>query len=184
MTVEIRREPVGVVLVVGPSNYPLFLPSVQALQALAAGNAVLIKPAPGTSSALAVFLQCVERAGFDPSLLQVLDDDPSAVEMLSHLGVNKVVMTGSAATGRAILFQCAENLTPTSLELSGSDPVLVRSDANIDLAARALAFGLRLNAGATCIARFWRPSLCHLSLPEFAGSACRFSLMLLHKSAG
>lgn len=150
--VEIRREPVGVVLVVGPSNYPLFLPAVQALQALAAGNAVLIKPAPGNSSALTSFVKCLVRAGFDPSLVRLLPEDASAVGVLSRMGVDKVVMTGSASTGRAILLQCAENLTPASVELSGSDPVFVRADADIDLAARALVFGLRLNAGATCIA--------------------------------
>ncbi len=152
VSVEVRREPVGVVLVVGPSNYPLFLPAVQALQALAAGNAVLIKAAPGTSSALTIFFQCLLKAGFDHSLVHMVTEDAATVETLLRMGVNKVVLTGSAATGRAVLHQCAETLTPANMELSGSDPVFIRADADVDLAARALAFGLRLNGGATCIA--------------------------------
>jgi acyl-CoA reductase-like NAD-dependent aldehyde dehydrogenase len=80
---------------------------------------------------------------------------PEAAEAAScaiQNGVDKVVLTGSATTGETVLHQCAKNLTPATVELSGCDAVFVRADADLDLVARALAFGLRLNHSATCIA--------------------------------
>jgi len=149
---EIRREPLGIVLVIGPGNYPLFLPCVQALQALAAGNAVLLKPGFGGALVAASFGEILVQAGFEPGLFQIL---PEAAEAASHAiqtGVDKVVLTGSATTGEAVLHQCAKTLTPATVELSGCDAVFVRADADLDLVVRALAFGLRLNHSATCIA--------------------------------
>ena len=149
---RICREPLGVVLIIGPGNYPLFLPCVQALQALAAGNAVLIKPGVGGSAAAVAFAGILTRAGLDANLLQVLPESTGAASFAIESGVNKVVLTGSATTGEAVLGQCAKNLTPATVELSGCDAVFVRADAELDRVVRALAFGLRLNNSATCIA--------------------------------
>ncbi len=149
---EIRREPHGVVLIIGPGNYPLFLACVQALQALAAGNAVLIKPGIGGALAAASFAKILVQAGVDPGLLQVLPEAAEAARHAIESGVDKVVLTGSAPTGEAVLQQCAKTLTPATVELSGCDAVFVRADADLDLVVRALAFGLRLNNSATCIA--------------------------------
>ena len=149
---EIYREPLGIVLVIGPGNYPLFLPCVQALQALAAGNAVLLKPGFGGAIAAASFAKILMQAGLDASLFQVLPEAPEAVSYAIESGVDKVVLTGSATTGEAVLHQCAKTLTPATVELSGCDAVFVRADADLDLVVRALAFGLRLNHSATCIA--------------------------------
>ncbi len=149
---EVRREPHGVVLIIGPSNYPLFLPAVQTLQALAAGNAVLLKPGVGGSFAAHAFSDILRRAGTPPTLIQVLPESPTAAQSAIALGVDKVVFTGSATTGEAILAQCAQTLTPATVELSGCDAMFVRADATIDLVVRAIQFGLRLNNGATCIA--------------------------------
>ena len=150
--VEIRRDPFGVVLVIGPSNYPLFLPGVQTLQALVAGNAVALKPGRGGTYAAQALAEILELAGLDPRLLCVLPESSRAPHAAVAAGVDKVVLTGSAATGAAVLADVAPRLVPTVMELSGCDAVFVRADADLDLVVRALKFGLQLNGGATCIA--------------------------------
>ncbi|MEP6936584.1 MAG: aldehyde dehydrogenase family protein, partial [Chthoniobacterales bacterium] len=149
---EVRREAHGVVLIIGASNYPLFLPAVQMLQALVAGNAVLLKPGVGGSLAADAFADILRRAGTPSNLVQVLAESPTAAQSAIALGVDKVVFTGSATTGEAVLAQCAQTLTPAIVELSGCDAMFVRADAEIELVIRAIQFGLRLNNGATCIA--------------------------------
>jgi acyl-CoA reductase-like NAD-dependent aldehyde dehydrogenase len=148
----ISREPLGVVLILAPSNYPLFLAAAQTLQALVAGNAVLLKPAPGCAEVTLAFRLLLDDAGLPRDLVQVLPEAPATAQSLMRLGVDKVVLTGSAETGRAVLAELAPALTPATMELSGCDAVIVRADADLDLVARALVFGLCLNAGATCIA--------------------------------
>ncbi|MEM9683491.1 MAG: aldehyde dehydrogenase family protein, partial [Pseudomonadota bacterium] len=150
--IEIERLPLGVILVLAPGNYPLFLPGVQILQALAAGNAVLAKPAPGCAAPLRALEQRLTDAGLPADLFQVLDEGIDAGRAAIADGVDKVTLTGSAATGRAVLAALADTLTPATVELSGNDPVFVLPGANLDLAAGALAYGLTLNGGATCIA--------------------------------
>jgi acyl-CoA reductase-like NAD-dependent aldehyde dehydrogenase len=149
---EIHRAPLGVILVIGPSNYPLFLPCVQVLQALAAGNAVLLKPGLGGTPAADAFTQICSQAGLDENLIHLLPESPEAASGAIQAGVDKVILTGSATTGEAVLQMCAKNLTPATVELSGCDAVFLRADADVDLVVRALAFGLRLNGSATCIA--------------------------------
>lgn len=152
VTTEIRREPLGVVLVVAPSNYPLYIPGVQALQALAAGNAVLLKPgAQGTAIAHAL-TELLQHAGFNHQLVQVLPESPEAVAGAARGGVAKVFLTGSDQTGAAVQRLLAPLLIPATMELSGCDAAFVRADADLELTTRALTFGLRLNNGATCIA--------------------------------
>lgn len=149
---EIRREPLGVVLVIGPGNYPLFLPAVQCLQALAAGNAVLLKPAPTGAAAARAWIALLAEAGLPSGLCVLLEEDPRQAHQAIEAGVDKVVLTGSATTGQAVLNQLAPRLTPATLELSGMDAAVICADADLKLAAGALVFGLSLNAGATCIA--------------------------------
>jgi acyl-CoA reductase-like NAD-dependent aldehyde dehydrogenase len=149
---ESSREPLGVVLIIAPANYPLFLPGVQALQALAAGNAVLWKPAPGTGAAAAALRAALVASGLDPALLQLFDESPQAAADAIAGGVDKVFLTGSAATGTAILSQLAPQLTPAVMELSGCDAVFVLAGADLERVVEALVFGLRLNGSATCMA--------------------------------
>lgn len=146
----VRRERLGAVLILAPGNYPLFLPGVQALQALVAGNAVCLKPAPGGVEAAHAFAAVLAEAGLPAGVLRVLDVDagPDAV----RAGFDYVVLTGSAATGAAVLAAAAPLLTPCTMELSGIDAVHVLPGADLGLVARCLAYGLRLNGGATCIA--------------------------------
>ncbi len=149
---EVLRDPLGVVLILGPGNYPLLLPGVQLIQALVAGNAVLLKPAAGGVEVARVLLDLLLRAGFEPSLVTLLPETTEAARAAIESGPDKVIFTGSAATGEIILSQLARHLTPATMELSGCDAVIVRDDADIVLAAKSIAFGLRLNNGATCMA--------------------------------
>jgi acyl-CoA reductase-like NAD-dependent aldehyde dehydrogenase len=149
---SIERVPWGVILLLGPSNYPLFLVATQALQAIAAANAVLLKPGAGGAEPLAAWLRILTEAGLPVDLLQLLPDTAEAGQQAVSAGVDRVVLTGRDTTGVQVLGQAAERLTSTIVELSGCDAVVVREDADLALVTRALVFGLRLNRGATCIA--------------------------------
>ena len=146
------REPWGVVLIIAPSNYPLLLPGVQAIQALAAGNAVAIKPARGCSDPMRLLRDHAIQDGLDPALFVLLDEDAHQVNVALEASVDKVVFTGSMRTGLKIAEAAARHLVPTTMELSGSDAVFVRTDANLTMVAQALAFGLRFNSSRTCVA--------------------------------
>jgi len=151
----VERRALGVVLVVAPGNYPLMLAGVQALQALAAGNAVAVKPAPGTGDVMAALGEALQEAGLPRGLFVVLDDAAEAGREAMAAGVDHVVFTGSAATGRVILGELADRLTPATMELSGCDACYVlpsASEADLDRAAKALCFGLTYNGSQTCIA--------------------------------
>ncbi len=148
----IQRDPLGVVLVIAPGNYPAFLPGVHAAHALAAGNAVLLKPAPGTGATAQALASLFTRAGLDPDLIRVLPDTVEAAQSATAAGVDHVVLTGSAETGRTVMRDLATWCTPSTMELSGCDAVFVRRDADLDLVAQALRFGLAFNGSRTCIA--------------------------------
>jgi acyl-CoA reductase-like NAD-dependent aldehyde dehydrogenase len=150
--VETQREPLGIVLIIGPGNYPLFIPGVQALQALVAGNAVLWKPAPGCSSPALKLQSMLTAAGLERDLFTVLDESQETAQRFIAAGVDKVILTGSAETGRAIMHSLAENLTPSVMELSGCDAVFVLKEADPARVVDALVFGLRFNGSATCMA--------------------------------
>lgn len=150
--VQLRREPWGVVLIVGASNYPLLLTGVQALQALAAGNAVVVKPGHGATSASAALRELFVDAGLAPELMQIVDEHPQAVQAAVEAGINKLVLTGSAETGRRVQALLSSKLIPATMELSGCDALFVLPGADLDRAAQCLVFGLRLNNSATCIA--------------------------------
>lgn len=149
---DIRREPCGVVLILAPGNFPLFLAGAQILQALAAGNAVCVKPPEGRAAPLAVLSALLAEAGLPDGVLRVLDEAAATGEAAVRAGFDKIFLTGSAATGMRVLAAAAANLTPCVMELSGNDPVFVLEGADLDLTARCLAYGLALNGGATCIA--------------------------------
>ena len=150
VSAEIQREPLGVVLILAPGNYPLFLAGAQLLQALVAGNAVCLKPAPDGVAAASALAGLLARAGLPAGVLQLLhpEQGPAAAEA----GFDHIVLTGAAATGIRVLRAAAERLIPTTMELSGSDAVFVLPGADLVLLARCLAYGMRLNGGATCIA--------------------------------
>ena len=148
----VRHVPWGVVAVLVPWNYPLFMCSSSVPLALAAGNAVALKASPRAKETIAAFGQWLHDAGIPPDLAPVLDssDDMGRALVASPL-IDRIVFTGSSKTGRSVLTAAAQNLVPATVELSGCDAVFVLRDADLKLAAAAVAFGLRLNAGRTCI---------------------------------
>ncbi len=148
---EVSRDPLGIILIIGPGNYPLLLPGVQLVQALVAGNAVILKPGLGGSKVARLLVDLILRAGIDPALITLLPESAEAAHAAIQLSPDKVLFTGSAVTGEIILSQLAPHLVPATMELSGCDAVIIRDDADIALAASAVAFGLMLNAGATCM---------------------------------
>ncbi len=149
---EVRRVPHGVVLLIGPSNYPLLLAGVQAVQALVAGNAVALKPAPGCTGVAVAFASQCRAAGLPEQVLTILDESLAAVDQAFAAGVDQVVLTGSLASGQALLARAAEQVVPAIVELSGCDAVVVLPRAELAMVADALAFGQRLNGGRTCLA--------------------------------
>lgn len=149
---EIHREPFGVVVIIGPANYPLFLPWCQAVQALAAGNAVVLKPGNGGGAVGAAMVELFTAAGLNSHLLRLLPEVPEAGRFALGAGVDKVVFTGSGKVGERVLAELAHQAVPATIELSGCDAVFVRADADLDLVARALRFGLLFNRSETCIA--------------------------------
>ncbi len=149
---EIQRVPFGHVLIIGPSNYPLFLPGVQALQALAAGNSVTWKPGRGGRAVALLFAEALHAAGLPEGVLRITDESVEAAEQALHERPAKVFFTGSATTGRVLMRQLAETLTPSVMELSGCDAVVVLPSADLPRVVQALGFGMRLNGSATCMA--------------------------------
>jgi aldehyde dehydrogenase (NAD+) len=149
---EVHRVPHGLVLIIGTWNYPIFLTGVQILHALAAGNAVVIKPAAGCEEVTRAMVRMLVQCGVPERLLVVLDSSIEAAKMAMDIGVDHVIMTGSSSSGRAVLTQAIPSLTSATLELSGSDAVYVLPGADLHRVCDLLRFGLRLNGGATCMA--------------------------------
>jgi aldehyde dehydrogenase (NAD+) len=148
---EAHREPVGHVLVIGPSNFPLFLAGVQVMQALAAGNCVTWKPGSGGRQVAELVEAILRDAGLPRGLLRVTGESIEAGKEAVHDGADKVIFTGSPTGGRAVLRELAETQTPAVMELSGTDAVVVLPSANLKRVAKAVAFGLRLNGSAVCM---------------------------------
>lgn len=152
VTAEVERVPLGVVMVIAAGNYPLLLAGVQTVQALVAGNAVVWKPAPGTEAVAERVAEMLRECGLPEGLLEVMGGDAAAVQEAIRLGVDHLVLTGSAQTGRAVLHETAETLTPTTMELSGWDAVFVLPGAELERVAQAVVFGMRFNGSLTCMA--------------------------------
>ncbi len=148
---EVHREPLGWVMILAPSNYPLMLPGVQVLQALAAGNSVALKPSPLALPAAQKLVATLHDCGVPMSALRLLDTDPASARAL-YGQIDKLVLTGSRATGLAVQRDLAEYGVPSVMELSGVDAMVVLPGANLELVTRAIGFGLGYNASATCIA--------------------------------
>ncbi|XZE19926.1 aldehyde dehydrogenase family protein [Pirellulaceae bacterium SH449] len=149
---SIVRVPHGLVLIIGAGNYPLYLMGVQALQALAAGNAVAIKPAPGAELVTERFVELLIEAGVPRELCVILDSSIESGQAAIEAGVDKVVLTGSSRSGRNVLKQLADCLTPATMELSGCDAMYVLPGADLHRVCDTLVFTLRLNGGASCLA--------------------------------
>jgi acyl-CoA reductase-like NAD-dependent aldehyde dehydrogenase len=144
-------EPLGVVGVIGPWNYPVFTPMGSIAYALAAGNAVVFKPSEYTPGVGVWLAQSVADVVPEQPVFQVVTGLGDTGAALCRSGVDKLAFTGSAATGRKVMAACAETLTPVVIEAGGKDSLLVDVDANLDEAADAAVWGGMSNAGQTCV---------------------------------
>src|SRR4051794_3346033 len=147
----LEYQPLGVVGVIGPWNYPLFTPMGSIAYALAAGNAVVFKPSEYTPAVGVWLAEAFREVVPEQPVFQVVTGFGETGAALCGAGVDKLAFTGSAPTGRKIMAACAETLTPVLLELGGNDPLLVDDDADLTTAARAALWGGCSNAGQTCI---------------------------------
>jgi aldehyde dehydrogenase (NAD+) len=148
---SIRYQPRGVVLVIAPWNYPVYLLATPLAAALAAGNAVVCKPselAPATSALI------TRLAGeyLDPSAIAFVEGGVEETTALLEQRFDHILYTGNGTVGRIVAEAAARHLTPTTLELGGKSPAIVDKDANLKQAASRIAFAKWSNAGQTCIA--------------------------------
>ncbi|MGH3149833.1 MAG: aldehyde dehydrogenase family protein, partial [Streptosporangiaceae bacterium] len=151
----LEYQPLGVVGVIGPWNYPVFTPVGSIAYALAAGNAVVFKPSeltPATGAWLVrSFGEAMQAFGNPVPVLQLVTGPGSTGEALARSGVAKIAFTGSAATARKVMAAAADTLTPVLAECGGKDALLIAADADLDAAADAAAWGAMSNAGQTCV---------------------------------
>ena len=148
----LEYQPLGVVGVIGPWNYPVFTPMGSIAYALAAGNAVVFKPSEHTPAIGAWLVDAWARAvPAGPDVLQLVTGLGETGAALCRAGVDKIAFTGSARTGKKVMAACAENLVPVLMECGGKDAMIVTDDANVAAAADAALWGGMSNAGQTCI---------------------------------
>src|SRR5215471_632784 len=147
----LEYQPLGVVAVIGPWNYPVFTPMGSIAYALAAGNAVVFKPSELTPATGGWLVSSFGEVVPEHPVLQMVTGAGGTGEALARSSVDKISFTGSSATARKVMAACAENLTPMIAECGGKDAFLVGADANLDAAADAAAWGAVSNAGQTCI---------------------------------
>jgi aldehyde dehydrogenase (NAD+) len=144
-------EPLGVVLIIGPWNYPIFLALSPLVGALAAGNCAIVKPSEHTPAVSAALRLLIPRY-LDPDAVAVVEGGAEETQALMALGLDHVFFTGGPDVGKAVMAAAAPHLTPVTLELGGKSPVIVAADANVKVAARRVAFSKLMNSGQTCIA--------------------------------
>src|SRR5882724_6282431 len=148
---RILHEPYGVIGIISPWNYPFSIPATEVMSALVAGNAVVLKPSE-LAPLIALELQSLLRAGGVPDdVFQVLPGEGAAGAALVKSEIDKLVFTGSVATGRRIALVAAERLLPVVLELGGKDPMIVLDDADAEVASSGAVWGAFVNAGQACL---------------------------------
>jgi succinate-semialdehyde dehydrogenase/glutarate-semialdehyde dehydrogenase len=144
-------EPMGVVGIISSWNYPLAIPLSQIIPAVVAGNAVVCKTSDLTPRCGALIEKLFEDAGFPRNLVTVIQGGGEVGQALINAGPDKLLFTGSVATGRRVAEACAKKLIPTVLELGGKDAMIVLADANLDVAASAAVWGSYTNCGQVCL---------------------------------
>jgi aldehyde dehydrogenase (NAD+) len=150
-TAEIRLEPLGLVAVLAPWNYPLNLALSPLAAAVAAGNAVILKPSELSSTTSAAIADLLPRYVDDEAVRVVTGGPEVANELLRH-PLDHIFFTGSPRVARQVMAAAAVHLTPVTLELGGKSPVIVDRSADLAITARRIAQGKMINAGQTCVA--------------------------------
>lgn len=148
---EIQPQPLGVVGIMVPWNYPLFLAVGPIIDALVAGNRVMVKMSESAPQFAEAFAAVVSQY-FSPNVMNVVIGEVDIAEAFSKLPFDHLLYTGSTAVGKKIMAAAAPNLTPVTLELGGKSPVIVLDGANLEAAVNRVMMGKTLNAGQTCIA--------------------------------
>lgn len=148
---EIQPQPLGVVGIMVPWNYPLFLAIGPIIDALTAGNRVMVKMSEAAPQFAQAFADAIARY-FSPDMIGVVLGEVDIAAAFSELPFDHLLYTGSTAVGRKVMAAAAPNLTPVTLELGGKSPVIVLDDANLESVVNRVMMGKTLNAGQTCIA--------------------------------
>jgi aldehyde dehydrogenase (NAD+) len=146
-----QYEPLGVVLIIGPWNYPIHLLLAPLVGAVAAGNCAVLKPSEHTPACSALLAKLVPEY-LDPEAVAVIEGAADATQGLLDQALDHCFFTGGPEIGKAVMAGAAKHLTPVTLELGGKSPVIIADDAKISVAARRVAFAKLLNSGQTCVA--------------------------------
>jgi succinate-semialdehyde dehydrogenase/glutarate-semialdehyde dehydrogenase len=147
---RIIYKPLGVVGIISPWNYPWSIPMGEVIPALMTGNTVVLKPSELTPLTGLKIADVFKQAGLPENVLQTVTGTGPTGAALVEAGVNKIMFTGSVATGKRIAETAAKTLTPVVLELGGKDPMVVFEDANLETASQAAVWGAFANSGQTC----------------------------------
>jgi aldehyde dehydrogenase (NAD+) len=147
----IEYEPYGTVLIIGAWNYPFYLTLGPAVGAIAAGNAVILKPSEIAAASSRLMAELVPRY-LDNDAIAVIEGDGAVSQELIEQGFDHLLFTGGTEIGRKVYESAASHLTPVTLELGGKSPVIVSADADIDVAAQRIAWTKLINSGQICIA--------------------------------
>jgi acyl-CoA reductase-like NAD-dependent aldehyde dehydrogenase len=145
------RQPYGVIGIISPWNYPFSIPATETLAALVTGNAVVLKPSELTPLSALELASLLHDAGVPTNVFQVVIGDGATGSALVESEIDKLVFTGSVATGRRIAQSAAARLLPVVLELGGKDAMVVLEDADIDVASSGAVWGAFVNAGQACL---------------------------------
>jgi succinate-semialdehyde dehydrogenase/glutarate-semialdehyde dehydrogenase len=147
---KIVYQPLGVVAIIPAWNYPFSIPLGEAAMALMAGNTVIIKPSELTPIVGLKIGEIFEKAGVPENVVRIVTGDGRTGAALVDAAPDKIMFTGSVATGKKIAEAAAKNLTSVVLELGGKDPMIVFEDADLDLASSAAVWGALCNSGQSC----------------------------------
>ena len=148
---RLRYEPFGVIAIIAPWNYPLAIPLGQIIPAVAAGNAVVLKPSELAPSCGHLIADCFAEAGFPPHLIQIVQGGRELGAALINMRPDKVIFTGSTDAGKHVAESCARQMIPSVLELGGKDAMLVLADADLEAASSAAVWGAFTNCGQACL---------------------------------
>lgn len=147
----IVREPYGSALIIGPFNYPFKLVMEPLIGAIIGGNCAIVKPSESAIHTAAVIRKVIEST-FTSNYILVVEGEREETSALIHASFDTIFFTGSVAVGKVVMKAAAERLTPVTLELGGKSPAIIDHTANLDVAAKRIAWGKFVNAGQSCVA--------------------------------
>jgi len=167
--------PLGIALIIGPWNYPFGLVFTPVVNALAAGNCIVLKPSEYAPQTSKVLYNLVARY-FDPEIVTCFEGDANVAKKLIDDRPDIVLFTGGTETGKRVMEACAKHPIPVILELGGCNPCIVDEDVDIDVAAKRIVWGKFFNAGQTCIA----PNMCYVHEKIYTSFIDRMRSAIMH----